>query len=117
MLQTTAAQETVQAVEESLAVAALLAACGGFLDSFTYLGHGHVFANAMSGNVVLLGVNAASGKWSQSLAHLRPILAFLLGVAVAQCFRLPRFRGRMPAAPIGRAGAPDPGLPDLRLFS
>jgi uncharacterized membrane protein YoaK (UPF0700 family) len=29
-------------VEETLGVAALLAACGGFLDAFTYLGHGHV---------------------------------------------------------------------------
>jgi len=75
------------AAEEAIGTAALLAACGGFLDAFTYLGHGHVFANAMTGNVVLLGVAAATAQWSQSLHHLVPIVAFLLGVAVAQVFR------------------------------
>jgi uncharacterized membrane protein YoaK (UPF0700 family) len=91
---------TASAVEETLGVAALLAACGGFLDAFTYLGHGHVFANAMTGNVVLLGVDAATGKWAESFDHLRPIMAFLCGVAVAQVFRLPRFRCWIPEAPI-----------------
>ena len=87
-------------VEETLGVAMLLAACGGFLDAFTYLGHGHVFANAMTGNVVLLGVEAATARWSESFDHLRPILAFLFGVAVAQGFRLPRFRRWIPEVPI-----------------
>ncbi len=81
-------------------MAALLAACGGFLDAFTYLGHGHVFANAMTGNVVLLGVDAATGRWGESFDHLRPILAFLFGVAVAQSFRLPPFQRWIPEAPI-----------------
>jgi uncharacterized membrane protein YoaK (UPF0700 family) len=75
----------------SLFVALLLAASGGFLDAFTYFGHGHVFANAMTGNVVLLGINAAAGETRQALSHLWPILAFLLGVAVAKSLRLPRF--------------------------
>jgi uncharacterized membrane protein YoaK (UPF0700 family) len=88
------------AVEETLGVAMLLAACGGFLDAFTYLGHGHVFANAMTGNIVLLAVDAATARWSESFDHLRPILAFLSGVAVAQGFRLPRFRRWIPEAPI-----------------
>lgn len=87
-------------VEETYGVAMLLAACGGFLDAFTYLGHGHVFANAMTGNVVLLGVFAAAGNWAQSLAHLYPILAFLSGVAAAEAFRLPRFLKWMPHAPL-----------------
>ena len=78
------------AAENSLPVAALLAASGGFLDAFTYVGHGHVFANTMTANVVLLGVYAATGNWMQSWRHLPPILAFLLGVAAAQSIRLPR---------------------------
>src|ERR1700730_1422623 len=61
------------AAENSLRVAALLAAAGGFLDAFTYVGHGHVFANAMTGNVVLLAVSAVSGDGRQALAHLLPI--------------------------------------------
>jgi uncharacterized membrane protein YoaK (UPF0700 family) len=86
--------------ENNPAVALLLALCGGFLDAFTYFGHGHVFATAMTGNVVLLGVSAATGKWTQSFDYLRPILAFLLGVAVAQVVHLPRFRKWIPHAPV-----------------
>lgn len=85
--------------EETNGVAVGLAACGGFLDAFTYLGHGHVFANAMSGNVVLLGVYAAGGDFVRALDYLSPILAFLAGVAVAEMLRLPRFLKWIPQAP------------------
>src|ERR1700746_2262793 len=44
-------------------LAALLTIAGGFLDAFTYIAHGGGFANAQTGNVVLLGVYAASGDW------------------------------------------------------
>jgi uncharacterized membrane protein YoaK (UPF0700 family) len=71
---------------------ALLALIGGFLDGFTYVGHGHVFANAMTGNVVLLGVYGIARSWEQSFRHLPPIAAFLLGVCVARAILLPRMR-------------------------
>jgi uncharacterized membrane protein YoaK (UPF0700 family) len=73
-----------------------LAASGGFLDAFTYLGHGQVFANAMTGNVVLMGVSAATGHWRESFQHVPPILAFLVGVAAARTFQLPRMRAWFP---------------------
>lgn len=66
----------------------LLSSAGGFLDAFTWLGHGGVFANAQTGNVVLLGIYAASGQWEKSLRHVPPILAFLIGVFVAFRLRL-----------------------------
>lgn len=75
--------------ESAVGVACLLSLSGGFLDAFTYLGHGQVFANAMSGNVVLLGVFAAVGNWRQALRHIPPIIAFMAGVFVAQAIRLP----------------------------
>jgi uncharacterized membrane protein YoaK (UPF0700 family) len=37
-------------------ISALLASAGGFPDGFTYVGHGHVFANSMTGNVILPGI-------------------------------------------------------------
>jgi uncharacterized membrane protein YoaK (UPF0700 family) len=80
------------AAENSLHVASLLAASGGYLDAFTYLGHGHVFANAMTGNIVLMAAAAGTGDWRQSLRHFPPLIAFLLGVAVAQIFQMPRVR-------------------------
>ena len=82
--------------ESSLWNAGLLAAVGGFLDAFTYFGHGRVFANAMTANVVLLGVAAAAGDWRQSLRHAQPIVAFLCGVAVAQLPQIPRVRRATP---------------------
>jgi uncharacterized membrane protein YoaK (UPF0700 family) len=68
----------------STATSALLAAAGGYLDAFTYIGHGHVFANAMTGNVVLLGVNCIGGDWHTGLRHLPPILAFIVGICAAK---------------------------------
>ena len=35
----------------------LLAVVGGFLDAYTSICRGHVFANAQTGNIVLLGVH------------------------------------------------------------
>ncbi len=66
----------------------LLSMAGGFLDAFTWLAHGGVFANAQTGNVVLLGVFAAAGQWSQAMRHVPPIIAFLLGVFVAHRLRV-----------------------------
>jgi uncharacterized membrane protein YoaK (UPF0700 family) len=85
MLSLTAEEAKVRA--SSLGVGALLAAAGGFLDGFTYLLHGHVFANAMTGNVVLLGINCFSGSWHTALRHIPPIIAFVAGVAVAQAMQ------------------------------
>lgn len=72
---------------DTFAVAALLALAGGFLDAYTYLCRGGVFANAQTGNMVLLAVRAAEGRWQTASAYLAPILAFALGVLVAEGVR------------------------------
>ena len=76
----------------SLFHGALLAIVGGYLDAFTYLEKGHVFANAMTGNIVLLGIFTAAGNWLQAAAHFLPILAFLAGIVVAEILKRPRVR-------------------------
>ena len=48
------------------AIASVFAIVGGFLDAYSYLARGHVFANAQTGNVVLLGVRAAAGNWTSA---------------------------------------------------
>jgi uncharacterized membrane protein YoaK (UPF0700 family) len=85
--------------ESTLAIACLLSLSGGFLDAFTFIGHGGVFANAMTGNVVLLGVKGATGDWRGAVVHLPPLFAFMAGVFVAQAIRLPvpRLGARWPA--------------------
>ena len=69
---------------ESFAAAALLALSGGLLDAYTYLCRGGVFANAQTGNMVLLAIRAAEGKWQEAGRYLIPILAFAAGVMVAE---------------------------------
>ena len=70
-------------MSESFLLGSLLAVIGGFLDAYTYLCRGHVFANAQTGNIVLLGLRVAEGDWGQALYYLFPILAFVLGVITA----------------------------------
>jgi len=69
---------------ESLPAAVLLAATGGLLDGFVYLNHGHVFANAMTGNVVLLGIALLTKDYAQCLRHLAPLAAFFVGVSTSK---------------------------------
>jgi uncharacterized membrane protein YoaK (UPF0700 family) len=71
----------------SLVGALLLAATGGLLDAVVFLNHGHVFANAMSGNVVFLGIAAVSRDWGQIIPHLVPIGGFLVGVTASKQVR------------------------------
>jgi uncharacterized membrane protein YoaK (UPF0700 family) len=67
----------------SLPSAILLAITGGSLDAFIYLNHGHVFAAAMTGNGVLLGVSILHHDYAQTVRHLVPIFGFILGVFFA----------------------------------
>ena len=69
-----------------LRIACVFAVVGGYLDAYSYLAHGHVFANAQTGNVVFLGVDASGGQWQDAARHLPPIAAFACGVAVARRF-------------------------------
>jgi uncharacterized membrane protein YoaK (UPF0700 family) len=67
----------------SLPSAILLALTGGALDAFIYLNHGHVFAAAMTGNGVLLGVAILHHDYAQALRHLLPIFGFITGIFFA----------------------------------
>jgi uncharacterized membrane protein YoaK (UPF0700 family) len=69
-----------------------LAGIGGFLDAYTFVGYHGVFANAQTGNIVLLGVDAQAGHWQEALLHVPPIVAFMLGVALAQLLAQPTVR-------------------------
>jgi len=70
-------------VAGSFPSAVLLAVTGGALDAFIYLNHGHVFAAAMTGNGVLLGVSFLHHDYAQALRHLLPILGFITGIFFA----------------------------------
>jgi uncharacterized membrane protein YoaK (UPF0700 family) len=78
----------------SLLHGALLACVGAFFDAFTFIEKGRVFANAMTANVVLLGVNAGKADWRQCFNHFLPIVAFTLAIITAAT--LNRIRTRHP---------------------
>lgn len=79
-------------------VAILLTLTGGFLDAFTYIGHGKVFANSMTGNIVLLAVNLGGGDISQASRHTWPLLGFVCGILAAHLLQLiARRHARNPA--------------------
>lgn len=72
---------------ESFTVAALLALAGGFLDAYTYLCRGGVFANAETGNIVLMGIHLAQCEWREAAAYFTPVLAFAMGVLASDWIR------------------------------
>jgi uncharacterized membrane protein YoaK (UPF0700 family) len=54
------------------------------MDAWVYLAHGHVFANAQSGNVVLMGVALAGGDVARAARHLPSLLAFVTGALASR---------------------------------
>ncbi len=69
---------------ESFRLSALLSFSGGLQDAYTYNMRNGVFANAQTGNVVLMSQNFMSGKWSQGLHYLFPLLSFAAGIFLAE---------------------------------
>jgi uncharacterized membrane protein YoaK (UPF0700 family) len=67
----------------TLRFAVLLTTANGFLDAYTYITRGHVFANVQTGNVILFAMDLTHRKWGTTLAHLWPIFAFLAGVLLS----------------------------------
>lgn len=72
-------------MSDRMRTAAFIILSGGFQDAYTYCGRGGVFANAQTGNVVLMSSNFFSGRFAAGIKYLVPIAAFLLGTAVAEC--------------------------------
>ena len=77
----------LEKASESYIVGVLLAVAGGFLDVYTYISRGGVFANAQTGNIVLLGISAADGNWKQIMSYVWPILAFMAGILLTEAVR------------------------------
>src|SRR5580704_11812004 len=79
---------SLRSLSGMITIASVFAIVGGFLDAYSYLARGGVFANAQTGNVVLFGVRAAAGNWTSACRTLPSILAYICGVAVARVLRV-----------------------------
>lgn len=71
-------------MSESVRVGMFLTLAGGFMDAYSYICRGKVFANAQTGNIVLLGQNLAEGNIHRALNYILPISTFALGVYLCQ---------------------------------
>ena len=71
-------------MSEAFCTAMFLSLSGGLQDVYTYLFRGKVFANAQTGNIVLMAVHAFAGEWGHVLHYLVPLCFFALGVFAAE---------------------------------
>ena len=71
-------------MSEAFITALFLSVSGGLQDVYTYLYRGKVFANAQTGNIVLMSAALFRGDWEAVVKYLVPVLSFLLGIAVAE---------------------------------
>ena len=74
-------------MSEAFCTAMFLSLSGGLQDVYTYLFRGKVFANAQTGNIVLMSVKLVEGDWSAVLHYLVPLCFFALGVFTAELLR------------------------------
>ena len=62
-------------MSESFLTAGFLSLSGGLQDAYTYMSRGKVFANAQTGNIVLLSQSIGSGDWPLAIHYLVPLLS------------------------------------------
>lgn len=75
-------------ISESYYLGILLAIAGGYLDVYTYVSRGGVFANAQTGNIVLLGIHIAQHNFEKITTYTLPIIAFMFGVIITEIVKL-----------------------------
>lgn len=75
-------------MSEAFITAVFIILSGGFQDAYTYCSRGGVFANAQTGNIVLLSTGLFKGEVKASLKYLVPIMFFLIGTAAAEVMKI-----------------------------
>ena len=75
-------------MSDSLRAAIFIVLSGGFQDAYTYCCRGEVFANAQTGNIVLLSTALFRREWHTVFKYLIPVLSFLVGTAVAEVIHI-----------------------------
>ena len=74
-------------MSESMIIAILLALGGGFRDAYSFNSRGQVFANAQTGNLVLLSQSIAKKDPHLILKYILPVLAFFVGVYLTEIIK------------------------------
>lgn len=74
-------------MSEAMSTGIFLTLSGGLQDAYTYYFRGEVFANAQTGNIILLGYNVMNGEWATASHYLLSLLAFAAGIYTAEVIR------------------------------
>ena len=67
-------------MSESFVTAMFLSLSGGLQDAYTYFFRGKVYANAQTGNIVLLSQHLFTGDFLKALHYLIPLILLLFSV-------------------------------------
>lgn len=74
----------ISQMSDSFLTAIFVVLSGGFQDAYTYICRGEVFANAQTGNIVLMSANLFQGEFKHCIRYLIPVLSFMVGTYVAE---------------------------------
>jgi len=74
-------------MSEAFLTTVFLTLSGGFQDAYTYFYRGRVFANAQTGNIVLMSRMFSIGEYREAVRYLVPLLSFICGVFIAEHVR------------------------------
>ncbi len=77
-------KRSIMQTSESFRLSALLSFSGGLQDAYTFNVRDQVFANAQTGNVVLMSQSFMQGNMIQGLHYMCPLFSFVLGIFVAE---------------------------------
>lgn len=69
---------------ESFRLSAILSFSGGLQDAYTYNVRGNVFANAQTGNVVLMSQNFMMRNWNSGIRYMLSLISFAAGVFITE---------------------------------
>lgn len=74
-------------MSDSIRVSIMLSFIGGFLELYSYLLKGEVFATAITGNIVLMAYHINNGNLKSVPKYILPIIFFALGVLASEILR------------------------------
>ena len=74
-------------IHENISIGVNLSLIGGFLDAYSFILMGGVFANAQTGNLVLLFITCVNGEIEKILKYSIPIIMFALGILLSEVLK------------------------------
>ena len=69
-------------MSDSFLMSAFIILSGGLQDAYTYCCRDKVFANAQTGNIVLMSTHLFAGDWAGVFRYFVPVISFMAGIFV-----------------------------------